>query len=74
MLLFKVEAVVPYSRGDLLSRVHELGACDVEEYTDAGTLIQVWLQSRPPADEKAPFLYCLCSSAPSPIIVSIRFK
>lgn len=40
-LLFKVEAVVPYSRGDLLSRVHELGACDVEEYTDAGTLIQV---------------------------------
>lgn len=40
-LLFKVEAVVPYSRGDLLSRVHELGACDAEEYTDAGTLIQV---------------------------------
>lgn len=40
-LLFRVEAVVPYSRGDLLSRVHELGACDVEEYTDAGTLIQV---------------------------------
>lgn len=40
-LLFKVEAVVPYSRGDLLSRVHELGACDVEEYTDAGTLVQV---------------------------------
>ncbi|CAM9448893.1 unnamed protein product [Ectocarpus sp. 6 AP-2014] len=39
-LLFKVEAVVPYSRGDLLSRVHELGACDTEEYTDAGTLIQ----------------------------------
>ncbi|CAM9113222.1 unnamed protein product [Laminaria digitata] len=39
-LLFNVEAVVPYSRGDLLSRVHELGACDVEEYTDAGTLIQ----------------------------------
>lgn len=41
-LLFKVEAVVPYSRGDLLSRVHELGACDVEKYTDAGTFIQVW--------------------------------
>lgn len=40
-LLFKVEAVVPYSRGDLLSRVHEHGACDSEEYTDAGTLIQV---------------------------------
>lgn len=40
-LLFKVEAVVPYSRGDLLSRVHELGACDAEEYTDAGTFIQV---------------------------------
>ncbi|CAN0132583.1 unnamed protein product [Ectocarpus sp. 12 AP-2014] len=39
-LLFKVEAVVPYSRGDLLSRVHELGACDTEKYTDAGTLIQ----------------------------------
>ncbi|CAM9854728.1 unnamed protein product [Scytosiphon promiscuus] len=39
-LLFKVEAVVPYSRGDLLSRVHELGACDTEKHTDAGTLIQ----------------------------------
>lgn len=32
---------MPYSRGDLLSRVHELGACDTEEHTDAGTLIQV---------------------------------
>lgn len=40
-LLFKVEAVVPYSRGDLLSRVHELGACDSEEFTDAGTFIKV---------------------------------
>lgn len=40
-LLTKVEAVVPYDRGDLLSRVHELGACDTEEYTDAGTFIQV---------------------------------
>ena len=40
-LLYKVEAVVPYSRGDLLSRVYELGACDEEEFTDAGTLIKV---------------------------------
>ncbi|CAM9953752.1 unnamed protein product [Ascophyllum nodosum] len=39
-LLYKVEAVVPYSRGDLLSRVYELGACDEEEFTDAGTLIK----------------------------------
>ncbi len=54
-LLFKVEAVVPYSRGDLLSRVHELGACDVEEYTDAGTLIQVRWDSR--LCERAPWLF-----------------
>lgn len=40
-LLMEVEAVVPYSRGDLLSRVHELGACDREEFTDAGTLLNV---------------------------------
>lgn len=51
-LLFNVEAVVPYSRGDLLSRVHELGACDTEEYTDAGTYIKV--TACPQAGKKAP--------------------
>ncbi|CAM9915852.1 unnamed protein product, partial [Discosporangium mesarthrocarpum] len=39
-LLMPVEAVVPYSRGDLMNRVHELGACNTEEYTDKGTFIQ----------------------------------
>jgi GTP-binding protein HflX len=40
LLLYPVEAVVPYSRGDLLSRIHELGACDVEEHLPEGTLIE----------------------------------
>ncbi|KAG5189676.1 P-loop containing nucleoside triphosphate hydrolase protein [Tribonema minus] len=39
-LLEPVEAVVPYSKGDLLSRVHELGACDFEEYCEGGCFIK----------------------------------
>ena len=39
-LLYPVEALVPYSCGQLISRIHELGACDVEEYTEQGCLIK----------------------------------
>jgi GTPase len=39
-LLYPVEAVVPYNCGQLISRIHELGACDVEEYTEKGCLIK----------------------------------
>ncbi|CAM9699904.1 unnamed protein product, partial [Phaeothamnion confervicola] len=45
-LLYPVEAVVPYDQGALLSRVHLLGACDTEEFTEQGTL----LRGRVPAE------------------------
>lgn len=35
-----VEVVVPYDRGDLVHRVHEHGEIDVEEHTEAGTLLR----------------------------------
>ncbi|MCC2335227.1 GTPase HflX [Cellulomonas wangsupingiae] len=35
-----VDVVVPYSRGDLVSRVHEHGDIDHEEHTAAGTLLR----------------------------------
>ena len=31
---------MPYSRGDLLSRVHELGASEYEEYTEKGAFVR----------------------------------
>nr|WP_263732335.1 GTPase HflX [Cellulomonas sp. SG140] len=37
-----VDVVVPYSRGDLVSRVHEHGDIDAEEHTPDGT----WLRAR----------------------------
>jgi len=36
----QVEVVVPYSRGDLVSRVHEHGDIDHEEHTETGTLLR----------------------------------
>lgn len=39
-LLSPVEALIPFSAGGLLSRIHELGACDVEEYEEGGCFVQ----------------------------------
>lgn len=39
-LLYPVEAVVPYSYGQLISKIHELGACDEEKYTETGCLLR----------------------------------
>ena len=36
----QVEVVVPYTRGDLVSRVHEHGEIDLEEHTEAGTRLR----------------------------------
>jgi GTPase len=38
-VLIPVEAVVPYSRGELVAAVHEQGSCEFEDFTAGGTHI-----------------------------------
>lgn len=38
-VMVPVEAVVPYTRGDLVSAMHEQGSCEFEEYSPSGTRI-----------------------------------
>ncbi|XP_024537700.1 uncharacterized protein LOC9629695 [Selaginella moellendorffii] len=39
-LLVRVEAIVPYSKGDLVDMIHRRGVVEHEEYTDSGTLVR----------------------------------
>eukprot|EP00850_Spirogloea_muscicola_P013297 SM000089S23853 [mRNA] locus=s89:564806:569291:+ [translate_table: standard] len=39
-LLVSIEAVVPYSQGDMLNVIHRLGTVEIEEYLPEGTLVQ----------------------------------
>lgn len=46
----EVELVLPYSRGDLVHRIHEEGEVDSEEYVDAGTRVRARVDQRLAAD------------------------
>ncbi|XAR61715.1 hypothetical protein NMG60_11016216 [Bertholletia excelsa] len=41
-----VEALIPYSRGELLSTVHQVGVVKRTEYTEKGTLIKAYVPLR----------------------------
>ena len=41
----KVKALIPYSEGALVSELHTRHKVDNEEYTDGGTLMEIWVDS-----------------------------
>ena len=48
-----VEVVVPYHRGDLVSRVHEHGDIDHEEHTELGTVLRARVDAQLAAELRA---------------------
>lgn len=48
-----VDVVVPYSRGDLVSRVHEHGDIDAEEHTERGTALRARVDAQLAAELEA---------------------
>src|SRR5664279_4689933 len=53
-----VHVLLPYTRGDLVSRVHDMGELQAEEHTPEGTRVQARVP-RALAAELAPYAVCL---------------